>query len=157
MNREIELRLQAWVDGELTGAEAGEIERLIVADPNARALATELGWTRTAATAGEPERKLAEPREFYWSKIERAILHAESGQAPEAHGLRTWWHRWWRVAAPAGAIAVVLLAASVPVLRGRINANAGLRAEVESPLDDISSFTFRSESEGMTVVWVDSH
>jgi anti-sigma factor RsiW len=158
MNRETEIQISAWLDGELAGSQAAAVDRLVATDPAARALATELGHTRAALAAGEPRRRLEDARAFYWSKIERAIAAAEAREPAAAEAPATApWRRWLRVLAPVGAIAVVALVAAVPAWRGHTRGSTPLLAEVESPLEDMSSFTFHSESEGMTVVWVDSH
>lgn len=158
MNRETEIKISSWLDGELADSEAAAVSRLVATDPAARALATELGHTRAALAAGEPLRKLEDSRAFYWSKIERAIAAGEAREHAAADAPASApWRRWLRVLAPVGAIAVVALVAAVPALREHARAGTVLLAEVESPLEDMSSFTFHSESEGMTVVWVDSH
>jgi hypothetical protein len=117
-----------------------------------------LGHTRAGLAAGEPVRKLEDTREFYWSKIERAIRAAEVREPSAAEvPASAPWRRWRWLLAPAGAIAVVAFVTVVPALREHARAGTGMFAEVESPLEDMSSFSFHSESEGMTVVWVDSH
>ena len=158
MNLETKLKISAWLDGELAGPEAAAVGRLVASDPAARALATELGHTRAGLAAGEPVRKLEDTREFYWSKIERAIRAAEVHEPAAAEvPASAPWRRWRWLLAPAGAIAIVAFVTVVPALRESARAGTGLLAEVESPLEDMSSFSFHSESEGMTVVWVDSH
>ncbi len=158
MNRETEIQISAWLDGELAASEAAAVDRLVATDPAARALATELGHARAALAAGEPVRRLEDTRAFYWSKIERAIAVAEARERAAADvPVPAPWRRWLRVLAPVGVIAVVALVVAVPALREHARASKVLLAEVESPLEDMSSFTFHSESEGMTVVWVDSH
>ena len=73
MKHELELKLQAHLDGELTGREATEIAALLEHDREAAALFGELRNIKTALTGNELEIKLPETREFYWSKIEREI------------------------------------------------------------------------------------
>lgn len=154
MNQETALQLQAWLDGELPPKEGAAIALILEGDAEARALVDELRTTRAAMASGEPQRHLAESREFYWSKIEREIL---KDQAREPSPGRTislhWLLRLLVPAAVAGAMAMVFL---VPVLTGRPVWPMANRAEIDSPLEDISSFTFRSESERMNVVWIAS-
>ncbi len=152
MNHETELKLQAWLDGELPSAEAREAAALVDRDPAARELWEELRATRSALHANEMERELPATREFYWSQIERQIsqLEAAENAAPRPH----WFSAWVRYGAPAAILTALAVMVVAPNLRVSPPPSVASRAEVESPLDDISSFTFRSESEGMTVVWV---
>jgi len=83
MKHEVELKLQAWMDGQLPGPEAAEIARLAETDAEARALLTELQQTRAALAGFESEIKVPESREFYWSKIARAI-DQETPRSPAA-------------------------------------------------------------------------
>src|SRR5262245_62016701 len=73
MNEDQWLKLQAWVDGELPEGEARAVATLVETDPEARALVTELRMTHAFMASNEPEASLPESREFYWSKIQRAI------------------------------------------------------------------------------------
>jgi anti-sigma factor RsiW len=151
MKHEIEIKLQAWLDGELSAPEAAEVKRRVAADPDAASLLTELRQTREALRAGEVERVVPESREFYWSKLQRAITAQEPKPSrPEAVP----WQRWLRVLLPLGAAAAVALLLSVPTSR---TGSTAVAAEIENHLDDMGSFSFRSESEGMTVIWIASN
>jgi anti-sigma factor RsiW len=152
MNHQAQLRLQAWLDGELPAAEAQAAAAWVQLDPEASALALELSGTKAALLGNELERTLPESREFYWSKIERDIARAQTRTL--AGGRPAWLTGWVRFLAPAGLLAALALMVFAPMLPWRHGATLVSTAEIESPLDDISSFTFRSESEGMTVVWV---
>jgi len=154
MNHQAELRLQAWLDGELPPGGAQAVAAWVQRDPEAAALARELGATKTALLGNEPERALPESREFYWSKIERELAPAEA-PAP-AHGRPAWLRGWVKFLAPAGILVILALLLFGPMLRSHHRPTLASTAEVESPLDDISSFTFDSESEGMTVIWVNT-
>src|SRR4051812_32126786 len=100
MNSEVELELQAYLDGELAGADARRVESLIAADPQAKALFQELKTTKSLLAANEPEIKLPDSREFYWSKIERAIERTEQPELPAAANVGSWLSGWRRYLAP---------------------------------------------------------
>lgn len=156
MNHETELKIQAWVDGALPPAEAAAVTDLVSADAEAKVLAQELRATREAVRSSEKVRPVPESREFYWSRIERAIAAAEASRpespAPEPHG---WLRFLLRFMVPAAF--VVLLAFFVTVPAGRWRSGGGaLLGETENALQDVTSFTFRSESERMTVVWLNT-
>jgi anti-sigma factor RsiW len=150
MNVENGIKLQAQLDGELTGREAQEVAALIENDAEARALFAELQQTRSMLTANEPEFRLPESREFYWSKIEREIARLET--APEAAGTPAWVLFFRRHLAAIGGTAVA--AALVMFVAVQMNLTGDLFEEIDNPLDDTSSFSFRSESQQMTLVWI---
>lgn len=73
MNQETKLRVQAYFDREVNERESQEIAALVEQDAEARAVCAELQEIRAILKNNEPEHKVPESREFYWSKIERAI------------------------------------------------------------------------------------
>jgi len=159
INHEKELKLQAYLDGELSADEAKATADLLGRDAGAQALCQELRVAKSLLAGNELERKLPESREFYWSKIQRQIDRAESMQAdgltePSAS------HWWPRFLAPAGVLAALAVFVAV-VLRSPEGGGPFLALddshEIETPLEETSSFSFRSEAAAMTVVWVDSH
>ena len=144
------IKLQAQLDGELTGREAQEIAALIENDAEARALFAELQQTRSMLNGNEPEFRLPESREFYWSKIEREIEHLEvaPAQATTPSWLLFLRRNLRAVSGTAVAAALVMFAAV------QMNLTGDLFEEIDNPLDDTSSFSFRSESQQMTLVWI---
>lgn len=144
------IKLQAQLDGELTGREAQEIAALIENDAEARALFAELQQTRSMLTANEPEFRLPESREFYWSKIEREITRLE--ETPVAAQAPAWLLFVRRHLTSIGGTAVA--AALVMFVALQMNLTGDLFEEIDNPLDDTSSFSFRSESQQMTLVWI---
>lgn len=144
------IKLQAQLDGELTGREAQEIAALIENDAEARALFAELQQTRSMLTANEPQFRMPESREFYWSKIEREITRLEA--APATAQAPAWLLFFRRNLAAISGTAVA--AALVMFVAVQMNLAGDLFEEIDNPLDDTSSFSFRSESQQMTLVWI---
>jgi len=150
MKQELVLKLQALLDGELPEAEARQVTALMDGDANARALFTELQQTSTALKGNEAERRLPESREFFWSKIEREITQLEASPASQT----PWWIAFAR--RYMSAISGVGVATAL-VLIGAFQLNwvsPDMLEEIDNPLDDTASFSFRSESQKMTVVWI---
>ena len=77
IDHNLQLKIQAFLDGELSEAEAREIAALIAADAEASALHTELKNTRRALMGAEADIKVPETREFYWNRISREISRLE--------------------------------------------------------------------------------
>jgi len=161
MNRESQLRLQAYLDGELAPAQRREITDLLAQDTESKALYAELQATRDLVRGNELEAKLTESREFYWSKIAREINRNQRAQNAPDRTSRTsdfsWLRRW--VLPLAGMSGLVVLLGIF--LQAPSSSRSGLRlaeaSEIETAVDDSSMNSFRSDSEGISVVWVSSH
>jgi anti-sigma factor RsiW len=163
MNSDTQLNIQAYLDNELSPGEARKVAAMLSSDREWQELYGELRATKETLLGNEPELKLADSREFYWSQIQRRIASVEREPAPRtAHPL------WIRLLAPlAGTAALFALLLAVmsqgtrispPRVGGAIasasEANRPLHGEVQDLADEISSVTFRSEEQGVTVVWL---
>ena len=108
MKEELQLKLQAYLDGELPPGEAKSVTELIARDGDASALLTELTNTRNALAGFDDSIKLPESVEFHWSKIQREISRqptpAPTPRLSLSASLR-------RFLVPAGAFAAVAIAA----------------------------------------------
>lgn len=151
MDLDAQLRLQAFLDGELPEAEASEVTNRLARDREAAALLEELRHTRDALAGSEGEVRLPESREFFWSKVEREIQRLEApapkaAPAPLFALLR-------RFLVPASAIALLVIAG---VVLTRPTGPSGLTpaAEIETALADSGAFTYRDYSAGTTLVWL---
>ena len=145
MKHDLELKLQAWLDGELPPAEAEEIRRRAAADPEAARLLAELQNIKAAFLQNEPTVAVPETRQFYWSKIERQIQR--EAVARPAPGL-SWaerFRRWLAPLAGAATLATVLLVAlnqsAPPVLN-----------QVSDMAEGFKTRTFRDDSAGINFV-----
>ncbi|MCP5522833.1 MAG: hypothetical protein H7A46_14940 [Verrucomicrobiales bacterium] len=156
MNTDTCLKIQSWIDGELPAGEVAEIERLVQADPGAAALARSLRVLKAEMTGNELERPVPVGREQYWGGIATALGREGGSTRSVASTARR--RPWWlTVLAPLGAAAVAGAALMLAIRPEAVPPRAPQAyAEIVDPLDDVSSFTFRSESERMTVVWVDT-
>ena len=155
MNRDLALKYQAFVDGELSDREARQLELTLQQDPEAQAVVAELRATKALLRENEPEMAVPESREFYWGKIQREIQRLEAEPATSAGGGWVAVVRGWRrLLAPAAGIAVILFLA-IAALRFYNNplddSNQHL-AEIENLSEFTSASTFRSDN--MFVVWV---
>jgi hypothetical protein len=99
MDLETQLKVQAYLDGELPEAESREIGNLVARDREALALHTELRNTRTALVGSEIGVELPESREFFWSKIQREIQRLEPSEPAPVPV--PWFVRLRRLLAPA--------------------------------------------------------
>ncbi len=117
-------------------------------DQEAVLLLGELRNTRQALKGSEAIVQLPESREFYWSKISREIQRLERPQPVEQK--RPFIFRLQRFLVPVtGALAVAVF------LGITLFGNSGTAlGETELSTEDMGAITFRSESEGMTTVWL---
>ena len=147
MNADNQLKLQAYLDGELPEGEARQIAELMAQDGEARALFGELQNTKNALAGNEAEFKLPEAREFYWSKIRRQIERETAPAAERAP--QSFFSHWWRYATPLAGLAAMI---AVLTISGR-QIPGIISGEVETS-DEMTAFTFRSQSDPMTMVWL---
>ena len=156
MNRDTQLKVQAYLDNELSAGDARSVSKLISSDAEIRDLYTELKNTKDVLVHNEPAVSVPDTRDFYWSQIQRRIASAER-QPAVAHA-RPWWLRMLAPAAGTVALFAILLSVMNPNTQNAV-APTQTQAAV-APLHkveeaaDVSLFTFRSESEGVTLVWV---
>ena len=142
-----QLKLQAYLDGELSEKEAREVEFLLQQDPEASGLAAELRNTKEAVAVFAGEIRLPESREFHWSKISREIQKLEKQPDPESVPFRiSWVHLLRRALVPVTAVAVVILAGFLFTRE----ASHG----TETLLDDSGAFTYHDFANGSTLVWL---
>jgi anti-sigma factor RsiW len=75
MNHNLELKLQAWLDGELSAPEARRIGQEIAGDMEASRLTAELQAIKSTLAGNEVALTVPETREFYWSKTRHGGRH----------------------------------------------------------------------------------
>jgi anti-sigma factor RsiW len=144
-NTEQLLDLQAYVDGELSEERRRQIEATLPADLDAQELVAGIRQLGTLIRAHEPVATVPAAREFYWNQIRRQI-EAEQPKAPAASAALGWL-RWLIPAMGVAAVAVVVSTQQTP--REITLAGGGDVTAV-----DVSSTVFRSESDGVTVHWI---
>ena len=159
MNRELELKLQGYLDGALSERERRRVEDWLAEDAEATKLLRELTWIRSCLVEHEPAPVLPESREFYWGKIAREIEREEHALARA----RTPWEAlldmvpWRRALAPVSGMALALFLV-VGFLKfydlGVLEPYPRHLAQVENPSDEMGAFSFRSQSENVFVVWL---
>ncbi len=156
MNQEQQLKLQAFLDGELPEREAHEILAWTQRDREAAALLAELKNTRLAMMKAEPSLSMLESREFFWSKIEREIQRQETRSEPMSGvSILSKLRRWLL---PASAVATVIIAgmiahfnnASKVIVQSMNDADTPV---VETTLASTAATTYRDAGEGTTLVW----
>lgn len=142
-----QIKIQAFLDGELAETEAREIAALIAKDRDAAALHTELKNTRRALVGSEQGITLPETREFYWSKISREI--EKTGRIETAHPAPSLWQLLSRLLKPVSAVAMIALAGLFVFNQTRTSSlNGGVL--VASVDEDV--ITYRDEANDTTYV-----
>ena len=159
MNQELEIKLQAYMDGELSERESRQVEEWVAQDKEATRMLNELAWTRSFLVEHEPAPVVPESREFYWSKIEREIEREERRVATT----RTAWESfidmipWRRALAPASGLALALFLVFGSLKFYDLSAFEKYPrhlAQVENPSEEVGAFSFRSQSENVFVIWL---
>lgn len=149
MNEPEQLKLQAYLDGELTSRERDDVAGLLDARADARELLGELQHTRAALRSGEVGRRLECSREFYWNRIERAISAAvQEPGTPPVVGWLGWLRRHFAPAAGAGAALALLTISLIVFYPQRVTAES--EWEVLHP--QTGMVNLRDYQSGITVV-----
>ena len=143
----LQLKIQASLDGELSEGEAREVAALVATNPEASALHAELKNTRCALMGAEAGVKVPETREFYWNRISREISRLDNAPAGRS-GLSLWQilARWLK---PMGAVAAVAIV-GVLALQQMARPAGVMSAQVDS-----DTITFQNDTTGVTFVWFD--
>jgi len=146
---EAQIKLMAYLDGELPEREAVEVREWLARDEEARALLAELQNTGAALAGHEAGLKLPETREFFWSKIQGEIARAE--KAPAAAGTVSVWQWVRQHLMPVGGVA--LLTCLLALMIARPGRTGSLYGELEMASDDMGAYTYRDHQQKMTMVW----
>ena len=149
MKTEEQLKLQAYLDNEVSSSEARQIASWIEKDAEARALYEELRATK-ALLCVENEAPVACPegRDFYWSKIARGIESAE--REPAQVAARPWWIKLLAPVAGAAALALFVFTSV------SMNPMSAIAASKEASEVENGVVSFYSKEHGMTVVFMPS-
>ena len=152
---EIQLKVQALVDGELTGREAEVLQQRINDDAKLQHLHAKLTQMRGLISDSELPRPLPESWDFYWNKIAETIEREESAgerAAPPAPASR-WLLRW--LTPLVGVSAVVLLLTLQQPTAPDLGIMLSGDHELELSSDEIDVMTYNTEDDSMSIVWLD--
>ncbi len=150
MKQDLQLKLQAYLDGELPSGEAQAVTDWLAQDAAARDLLVELTNTRAALLSHESEIKVPDSREFYWSKIRRQIERED--QVAPAIKTVSLMERIRRLLVPAGAVAATML--GVMVIQQQLGQGGYAALEADGVHEDSEAFTYRDYASGTTLVWL---
>jgi hypothetical protein len=147
MKHEKELRIQAWLDGEVSDHDAARIADWVASDAEAGALAVALGTVRKEMVIGELIVPVPETRQFYWSQIERQIQRESVApiRAPVS-----WVARWRSFLIPTTGVAALACVLALAVNQMR----RPTFDEITSTDQGMEAVTFHDQSAEMTVVWL---
>jgi anti-sigma factor RsiW len=150
ISQDLQLKLQALLDNELSAAEAAEVNALLARDAAAQSLLAELRAAKSALAGNEPEVRLPEGREFFWSKIEKEIAR-QSAPAPAPRPVS--WLAWLRpYLLPVSGFALLVCLAGILALNPRASSEQDEGIELAS--DEVGSYTFHDQEQGTTMVWL---
>jgi len=149
IDQDSQLKLQAYLDGELPSRKAAEVRDWVARDPEAQALLEELRSMNAVLAGHETEVRVPEGREFYWSKIQREIERQE--RVTPRKGVS--WLGWLRhhVLPVTGVALFACMCGLLTIHSGKSSAQL---AEMELASDDMGSYTFRDQQQKMTMVWL---
>lgn len=147
MKHEEQLKLQSFLDGELSEREMREVTELLARDEVAATLLGELRWTNAAVAICEEGITVPATREFYWSQIARRIK-CQAQPPAETRRSPAGWLRWLLPVSGLAAVALMMVFT--------VRTDSGALNETENALEDTSVYTFQSQAEKMNVIWIQS-
>ncbi|EEF61182.1 anti-sigma factor family protein [Pedosphaera parvula] len=143
------LKLQSYLDGELSAKEKTEVQDWLAKDEQARLLLAELQNTNGALAGYEAGIKLPESREFFWSKIEREIKRESEAPVSRAPFSLVAWIQ--RHLVPVSGAAVACLALLLVL---QFSPTGNQTGEIELSSNDMGVATYRDQQEKLTMVWL---
>jgi anti-sigma factor RsiW len=147
MKHELELKVQAWLDGEMSDPDAARMAGWVARDAEAGVLAAELRTVRKAMVDNEMIAPLPETREFHWSKIERQIQReAMTPQRPAV----SWLGQFRRFLLPIAGVTALACAMTLAVKQ----MHRPTFDEISDTNAGMDAVTFHDQSAEMTVVWL---
>lgn len=148
------LKIQAYVDGELSRAEARKVESLISSDNEARCLYEELKATSVLLKQNEPEVKLTVPRELYWQQIYSKIQQADNQPVSVLEHLYNLVHFALAKKYFVPVTAAIVLLIGFFTLKEIARPTEDYLVVIENVAEEVGSYSFRASSEKMFVVWI---
>lgn len=149
MDYEKQLKLQAYLDGELPEREASELATRLQQDSEGAALLTELRQTRDAMAGAEESQRLPETREFYWSKIQREIQRLETPVSLPTPA-SAWLSGLRRFLVPVTGLALLVVAGFIAT-RGPAEPQI---SSIDTAVADAGALVYHDYSAGATFVWL---
>ena len=143
------LKLQAYLDGELSESEAREVAKSLTVRQDAATLLSELRATREALRGFDQEIKIPESREFYWSKIERAIQRHDAPTDDSLPVLPLWLARLRRLVVPVAGLALLAIIVLFVIPSPGVGP-----VSIETAFSDPGALTYHDYTSGTTLVWL---
>ena len=152
---EIQLKVQALVDGELTGREAEVLQQRINDDAKLQHLHAKLTQMRGLISDSELPRPLPESGDFYWNKIAETIEHEKrAGEPPSPPTPASRWLLRW-LTPLVGVSAVVLLLTLQQPTAPDLGIMLSGDHELELSSDEIDVMTYNTDDDSISIVWLD--
>jgi len=152
---EIELKVQALVDGELTGRKAEALQQRINDDAKLQQLHARLTQMRGLIADSELPHPLPESGDFYWNKIAETIEYEKrAGERPSPPTPASRWLLRW-LTPLVGVSAVVLLLTLQQPTAPDLGIILSGDHELELSSDEIDVITYNTDDDSISIVWLD--
>ena len=156
-----ELLLQAYVDGQLDPSEVDQVGRMIQEDPAVLETIEEFRRLSQLCSLADRQVTVPMPRGPYWTRIQSQIADAPSSVVePPLQRITSWLDLLLKFAVPSAAVfalvTTLFLLNPISTPHSKDFVVLSIDHEIETLSEDASYMTFRSEQEGLTVVWLDT-
>lgn len=147
MKLETMLEIQSAVDGELPEGRRKILTAQLASDEVALGLHRELVSVRSAIRGNEPEFRVGDTREFYWSQIERKIQSVQPASTVKQTSAAPQTLVWRWLAPMMGISAVIAVVAFLPMMA---------TSHTRTAVAEATTVTFSSEADGITIHWINN-
>lgn len=151
---EEKLKIQAYLDGELSPREAKKVEALLAENQEARGLYEELKLTSHILRQNQPEVKMPIPEEVFWSKVYQQIQKSDPEPLSVLDYIRSLTDVVFSKRNLVPVTATIIAIIGIFLLKDFIKPMEDHLVVIETPSEEVGSYSFRAQSEKMFVVWI---
>lgn len=151
---EQKLKIQAYLDGELSQSEAKKVEFLIASDNEAKQIFEELKCATDLLQNNEPEIKMPISRELFWNRIYNEIQKSEDESISVFDYIRHLKYLLLNTKYLVPVAAAIIALVSIFLIKDIAQPIEDYLVSIETTSEEVGSYSFRVQSENMFVVWI---
>ncbi len=151
---EQKLKIQAYLDGELSQSEAKKVEFLMASDQEAKQVFEELKCAADLLQNNEPEIKMPISRELFWNRIYNEIQKDEDESVSVFDYIRHLKYLLLNTKYLVPVAATIIALISIFLIKDFAKPIEDYLVSIETTSEEVGSYSFRVQSENMFVVWI---
>lgn len=153
IDKQTQLQLQAYVDGELSRLAAWRMQHRLASDPEARTFVAKLETLKQITVHNEPHHTVPETHQVYWTRIAQLIQQHQPQQADQIKPMQLLFLP-RRILMPAVATVCTVLLVGLAIIHLVTKHTCPIgKHEVVVAVADPGAITYRDHATGVTLVW----